>query len=94
MANCVGNLPRGPNTGANSSCAFVRLRAPTHLATSYNSKVHAGTITSGGRFEMTRFSRFTSSCTMSLITKLSSKQCFLGHTLRSLQVAVAGVAPD
>lgn len=47
MANCVGNVPRGPTTGANSSCAYT-------LGTSYNSKVHAGTITSGGRFEMTR----------------------------------------
>lgn len=49
MANCVGNVPRGPNTGANSSCAYTYT-----LGTSYNSKVHAGTITSGGRFEMTR----------------------------------------
>ena len=47
MANCVGNVPRGPNTGAYFPCAYT-------LGTSYNSKVHAGTITSGGRFVMTR----------------------------------------
>lgn len=47
MANCVGNVPRGPNPGANSSCAYT-------LGRCYTSKVHAGTITSEGRFVMTR----------------------------------------
>ena len=79
MANCVGNVPRGPNTGPNSSCAYT-------LGTSYKSKVHAGTITSGGALCNDPVSRFT----MSLITRVSS---VLGHTLRGPQVAVAGVAP-
>ena len=39
MANCVGNVPRGPNTESNFPC-------PSTSGRSYNSKVHAGTITS------------------------------------------------
>ena len=41
MANCVGNVPRGLDTEANFPCAYT-------LGRSYKSKVHVGTITSGG----------------------------------------------
>lgn len=80
MANCVGNVPRGPNTGPNSSCAYT-------LGTSYKSKVHAGTITSGGEALCNDpVSRFPTS----LITRVSS---VLGHTLRGRAGGSSGRGP-
>ena len=73
MANCVGNVPRGLDTG-------LIFHAPTHLAEAISRKCMRVRSHLGGLCN-DRVSRFT----MNLVTKVSS---YLGHTLRGVQVAV------
>ena len=80
MANCVCNVPRGPNTGPNSSCAYT-------LGTSYKVESACGyDHIWGGALCNDPVSRFT----MSLITRVSS---VLGHTLLGAQVGSSGRGP-